>query len=626
MVRPEVWWEFQPRQRVLTREGIAGTVQAVVDGPGPGNETYVVTLDSGLGGGDYSASELAPLGGATATVERTAEADYPELGTVLLDRLPPAAIVPMAKMAGHFVDTDRAGRLERLAGELLTEANADRWRPDHEGEVSPYVEHGDVLARGPDEPVCPCGTPARFDPDNGWQHSDTSYGHDGEYHGQTVSDLMREAGWVRDLFRPPSAEHSYDWCRFRRDSHCWYPKGLDGAATRLAGYAVWTPADRGRCPRGSWDLQERCPVGAPGPNAGGLTDATSTETQLGGVAASLRDGGALSNLRGMHPAYPISHEAAALRPDQIIESRAVPGGWDDESEHRVSCPEHGPGPYWTPEWPNAMTWAANHLKREHAEGRTAAAAEATSRYITAAEARGNSRPVSRQEFDQISTRGRGLLDQMRRRRSPLAAGLDARWGEVKGHSWGETRRSWGGGTYDAHTGQPLASDADRYALSVKPPGARPVSVHEKAPREEFERAMDHARERFRPLLENDRHYLGVFHDDEHSRVDIDPVVVVDSPEEVEAIGAHTHSIGGAYHFRTGDGYFPPHVAEQERPKEAALGEHVTWSGPGHWRSNAEAAQPGFVHPDDPEMDLGAEASTTRRAARSEPAPDDETER
>jgi hypothetical protein len=629
VVRPEVWWEFQPRQRVMTREGIAGTVDDVVDGPGPGNETYLVTLDAGLGGGEYGASELAPLSGATATVGRTAESDYPELGTVLLDRLPPAAIVPVAKVAG---------RLEQITAELLAEAGAaeDPCRccagaGEHDNghecircDASGRAEGAEIQepipcagkTAGSISPTCPCGTPARFDPDNGWQHSDTSYSHDGEFRGSTVSDLMAQAGWVRDLFRPPTAEHSYDWCRFRRDSHCWYPKGLDGAATRRVGYAVWTPTDRGRCPRGSWALQEQCPLGAPGPNAGGYTDATSAETQLGGVAAGLRDEGALSILRVMHPAELTVHQAAALRPDQIIESRPIPGGWDDEEEHRVSCPEHGPGQHWTGEWLNAMSWAARHLSLEHAEDRTAAAHEDTGRYITAAEARGNSRPVSRQEFDQISTRGRTLLDQMRKRRAPTA-GLDAHWGDVKTHSWNETRKSWGGGTYDAHTGQPLASDADRYALSVKPPGARPVSVHEKAPREEFERAMEHARRRFRPLLENDRHYLGVFHDDEHSRVDIDPVVVVNSPAEVEAIGAHTHSIGGAYHFRSGDGYFPPHVAEQERQKEAMLSEQVTWKGPGHWRSNAEATQPGFVHPDDPEMDLGAEASTARQAAHSE---------
>ncbi len=212
MVRPELWHEYEPGQRVMTREGVAGRVDDVLDGPGPGNETYLVTLDAGLGGGEYAAGELAPLTETTAAVE-TAASHYPELGTILTDRPPPAASVP----AEDYL----AGRTASLAERLLAEA------------------------------VCP----------------------------------PVEAGWVRDLFQTPSAEHSYDWCRFRRDSHCWYPKSLDGAATRQAGYAVWTPADRGRCPRGTWALQERCPLGQPGPNAGGYTDATTMETQQGGVPA-----------------------------------------------------------------------------------------------------------------------------------------------------------------------------------------------------------------------------------------------------------------------------------------------------------------------------------------------------
>ncbi len=402
MVRPEIWWEYQPGQRVLTREGIAGTVDDVVDGPGPGNETYLVTLDAGLGGGEYGSSELAPLAGATAAVDRTAADDYPTLDTVLHTRLPPAAIVPVAKAAGHFVDTDRSVRLEGLASDLLTEANADRWRPDFEGESSPYAEVGGQLAStaGVVEDPCRCCAGAG-EHDNGHEciRCDASGRAEGAETTEPVPCAGKTAGWVRDLFRPPTAEHSYDWCRFRRDSHCWYPKGLDGAATRLAGYAVWTPTDRGRCPRGSWTLQEQCPLGAPGPNAGGLTDATTLETQRGGVAAGLQDQDTLSILRAMHsaasvdlPAHfmlPNTPEAgailraevesrrgmqsqAALRPDQIIESRPIPGGWDDEEEHRVSCPEHGPGQHWTADWLNAMSWATRHLESEHSEAKRAA--------------------------------------------------------------------------------------------------------------------------------------------------------------------------------------------------------------------------------------------------------------
>lgn len=345
MVHAELWWDYRPGQRVMTREGVAGTVQAVQDGSQPGDETYLVSLDAGLGGGEYGPSELAPLGEtATATLGTAAE-HYPELTDILADRPPMAPSVPaaeyrggrvLAKTAGRWVDTERSERLDRLAGELLTEANADRWRPSYEGEPSPYVElDGGALART--AATCPCGTPARYDPSNGWQHSDTSYSHDGEYHGRSVSDLMREAGWVSDLLKSPAEpDASYDWCRFRRDSHCWYPRGLDAQATQRDGYAVWTSVDRGRCPRGSWALQERCPLGRPGPHVpGGLGYATAS---------------------------------AAMQPEDIVESEADPAGWEDDVRYRVNCPEHGVGQLWRRDWGAALADARRHLEGHHGGG------------------------------------------------------------------------------------------------------------------------------------------------------------------------------------------------------------------------------------------------------------------
>lgn len=81
--------------------------------------------------------------------------------------------------------------------------------------------------------------------------------------------------------RPPSGQEegrnwSYDWCRFRRSSHCYYPKTLNDKASAEAGYAVWNPYDRGMCPRIKWKDQQECPAPSePGPNvSGGFTDAT----------------------------------------------------------------------------------------------------------------------------------------------------------------------------------------------------------------------------------------------------------------------------------------------------------------------------------------------------------------
>jgi ribosomal protein S18 acetylase RimI-like enzyme/8-oxo-dGTP pyrophosphatase MutT (NUDIX family) len=94
--------------------------------------------------------------------------------------------------------------------------------------------------------------------------------------------LSAEAGGFADFVmgRPPPEgpghAYSYDWCRFRRDSHCWLPKELNEAASKQAGYAVWVPHDRGHCSRIKWEAQQRCPTGQPGPHSGqgGFTDAT----------------------------------------------------------------------------------------------------------------------------------------------------------------------------------------------------------------------------------------------------------------------------------------------------------------------------------------------------------------
>jgi len=91
-VRSEEYWDFQPRQRVMTTDGYPGRVEAVYDGPHPGNEAYEVRLDGGLGGGMYTAAQLSVL----AEDSRTAASDYPELEDVLTQRPDPAKQVVMA--------------------------------------------------------------------------------------------------------------------------------------------------------------------------------------------------------------------------------------------------------------------------------------------------------------------------------------------------------------------------------------------------------------------------------------------------------------------------------------------------------------------------------------------------
>lgn len=68
---------------------------------------------------------------------------------------------------------------------------------------------------------------------------------------------------------------SHDWCRYRRYSHCFFTDLLDDDATRLAGYRVYVPVDRGYCFRVKWEDQHACSVSQPGANVqGGYNDAT----------------------------------------------------------------------------------------------------------------------------------------------------------------------------------------------------------------------------------------------------------------------------------------------------------------------------------------------------------------
>lgn len=218
----------------------------------------------------------------------------------------------------------------------------------------------------------------------------------------------------------------------------------------------------------------------------------------------------------------------------------------------------------------------------------------TRRVITAAEARGNSRPVSWAEFQHLAAIGNSQLDRMKRDKAPIT-GLDEHWPEIKAKTYVKVQDPWGGATIDAHTGQALETDADKYALSVKPKGMNTVSVPETASETEFNAAMDRALSSFRPALERRGFHLGIFHDDDNNRIDIDPVAVVGSIAEVETLGAYTHAIGGAYHFRTGDGFWPPHVAEGP---QMAGDQPVHFEGPGQWHSQADAIQDGEPDEDD----------------------------
>lgn len=106
-IHSEDYWEFQPGEHVMTVDGYPGVITLVEDGPMAGAENYVVTLDKGLGGGNYSASMLAkmPTGRSAAGIHLATD-DYPELGTVIDDRPDPGKMIFSAALSQERQEAD----------------------------------------------------------------------------------------------------------------------------------------------------------------------------------------------------------------------------------------------------------------------------------------------------------------------------------------------------------------------------------------------------------------------------------------------------------------------------------------------------------------------------------------
>ena len=330
-VSAELWWDFQPGQAVMTREGFAGVVEEVQDGPHPGSEQYIVTLDNGMGGGEYGPTELRAIGNvptSTATSRipvvqptsstpiddtlKVASEDYPELAEILVERPPLQNVKRGSKTAASV----RCASCDKMLS-----ANGIGWisqgyrvsRRSVDG--TPIVG---VMGR-PDakggNPLCRQCCEARVAELKSSLNTP----------GKTSNVIDRFIDWaaesVPDSVKPrPGNNWSYDWCRFRKDSRCMYPKRLDAEASKQAGYAVWVPEDRGYCPRVDWDSQRACPVGEAGPKSGELTarpDAT----------LSWEDGGQRVAIRSR---FDIESEALLVTAstDPSLQWH-VTAGWDD---------------------------------------------------------------------------------------------------------------------------------------------------------------------------------------------------------------------------------------------------------------------------------------------------------
>ena len=205
--------------------------------------------------------------------------------------------------------------------------------------------------------------------------------------------------------------------------------------------------------------------------------------------------------------------------------------------------------------------------------------------------------VTPAEFQKIAAEGRARLHAIQD--APWSVhGLFRHWDAIKARTYAEVRKPWGGATVDPRTGDDLPQGADKFAMSVKPTGLGTTSIGEHASAAEFDRAMDSALGKYRKQLAKGGSYLGIFHDDDLGRIDIDPVTVLDTQDDVEKIGSYTGAIGGAYNFKDGNGYWPPHVATGAQM--AGEDEQHHWAGPGQWRSHAVAVQEPHDEPEDAE--------------------------
>jgi 2'-5' RNA ligase len=180
--------------------------------------------------------------------------------------------------------------------------------------------------------------------------------------------------------------------------------------------------------------------------------------------------------------------------------------------------------------------------------------------ITPGEARGDSKKVTTQEFDDLADKGKQKYDSLLADKRQTTAFDDAdKWATIRSGAYDAAQKKWGGQTLDPATGRAIERSKG-FSLEVRAPGEKQLSVSEDADEDTFNAMMDRAKEEYADKLQGSEVYLGVFRDDDNHRIDFDPVTIVGTEEEVDALGAYTHAVGGAYNFSTGNGHFPPHVA------------------------------------------------------------------
>jgi hypothetical protein len=182
------------------------------------------------------------------------------------------------------------------------------------------------------------------------------------------------------------------------------------------------------------------------------------------------------------------------------------------------------------------------------------------------------RAVDLATYEDLYRQGAAQFQDLMDNQSP-ATGLEGGgWGLLKAKAARAVKEEWGGVTIDAHTGEVVDPESDEYALkyaiTAKSPGVETVTVPIGSSDVEVANAMDKAKADFAEVLPYQKFHLGVFRNEDTGNVEIDPVILLDSPMDVESLGLYCNSVGGAYHFKDGLGYWPPYLAQEDVPAYA----------------------------------------------------------
>lgn len=206
----------------------------------------------------------------------TAADDYPELSDILWERPDLYASEPVGKRMGSLSSVSETP--VSIRREAVTPKDIRQGKPIPGTTRVPQGQRTPQYRDDNPFPTYQTAQDAIDDPATPWWWR--------KLVGPAVERYERARGYSGDVGHLPSR----DWCRFRKNSRCMYPRNLDEQGTAEAGYPVWIPEDRGPCWRIAWDDQKVCSIAEPGPNSMEkvvFPDATVPWSQGGQRKASL---------------------------------------------------------------------------------------------------------------------------------------------------------------------------------------------------------------------------------------------------------------------------------------------------------------------------------------------------